>query len=337
MAEHSYLVGKTVTLSCALADNNTPANNPVTGETVTVSLRRFSDDKWWDFVAGEWDVVAFASLAAQHKQALTDKGDGSYEVDWDQATNDASAERQYLAYYKVTSAGDFLNRVTTDVLTFAAVAQAVDTLLSNTHGAEQWGGAAGTGANTVTVTVRTAGGVVYQGVKVSAGNQAETNTPLVLYTNASGQAVFYCEAAAWRFVAAATGAQSGGATNVTVDGAESVTITVTAVALPSPAPAGYCAVRAVVERRTDTAEAGTFTFVKGRLPLTRSSGGATVILLDAEEDATLVDGEATLNILQGATVTLRLTAQGDVKEAEVVVPAASNADWDGGTTLTETV
>jgi hypothetical protein len=99
------------------------------------------------------------------------------------------------------------------------------------------GGAAGSGANTVTVTVRTSGGVVFAGVKVSAGNQTETNTPLVQYTSALGQVTFYCDAGAWRFVAAATAAQGGGATNVTVDGAEAVTVTVTAATIPAPVSA----------------------------------------------------------------------------------------------------
>lgn len=96
---------------------------------------------------------------------------------------------------------------------------------------------AGTGSNTVTVTVQTSGGVVFPSVKVVATNAAETATPLVLWTNSSGQVTFYLDAGAWRFVASGNGAQSGGATNVMVDGAESVTVTVTASTVPAPSSA----------------------------------------------------------------------------------------------------
>ena len=102
------------------------------------------------------------------------------------------------------------------------------------RGDAAWLGETGNGANTITVTVKTAGGIVYEGVKVSLTNQAETTTALVIYTNASGQAVFYVDAGAWRAVAPANGAQSGGATNFTVDGAEAVTVTVTAANIPAP-------------------------------------------------------------------------------------------------------
>lgn len=112
-------------------------------------------------------------------------------------------------------------------------AEAIDTQLSGTHGSGAWGGSAGSGAYTVTVTVQTSGGTVYEGVRVSVNNTSETASPLVAYTNSSGQAVFYLDAGSWRAIAAANSAQSGGATNVTVDGAESVTVTVTAVTVPA--------------------------------------------------------------------------------------------------------
>jgi hypothetical protein len=106
--------GETVTFVLSIVDEGTPGNNPVVGETATVALRRLSDDKWWDWVAGAWDVVAnYAALGAEHKQALTDKGDGTYEVDWDQSANDAGAERQYVASYEVTTApaSDYTDRM----------------------------------------------------------------------------------------------------------------------------------------------------------------------------------------------------------------------------------
>lgn len=96
--------GDTITLICPVIDQNTPTNNPILTQSPTVAIRRTSDDKWWDFVASAWDVVAnYAALGAEHKKALTDKGDGSYEYDWNQATADASATRTYLMAYEVPS------------------------------------------------------------------------------------------------------------------------------------------------------------------------------------------------------------------------------------------
>ncbi len=132
---NTVVPGSTVTLSLSLEAVGTPANNPVTGATTEVSIRRLSDDKWWDFTAnagdGEWDTVAFGSLGPEHKQALTDKGDGSYEYDWDQASADASATRTYLMYYKVTvDAGTptFANQVKHEIWDFTSGATGTNTV-----------------------------------------------------------------------------------------------------------------------------------------------------------------------------------------------------------------
>lgn len=109
----------------------------------------------------------------------------------------------------------------------------IDTQLSNTHGAGTWGGAAGSGTRTVTVTVQTSGGTVYANVPVTCNNQSETGTAYTINTNSLGQAVFYLADGAWRAIAAGTNLQSGGATNFTVDGTETVTVTVTAVTVPA--------------------------------------------------------------------------------------------------------
>lgn len=117
----------------------------------------------------------------------------------------------------------------------AARATAIDTIaadVANIDGATMYD-PAGTGANTVTVTVATAGGVVYEGIRVSCTNAAETASPLVQYTDSSGQVTYHLDAGPWRIIAATTAAQSGGHTDVTVDGAESVTVTVTAANIPA--------------------------------------------------------------------------------------------------------
>lgn len=112
-------------------------------------------------------------------------------------------------------------------------AEGIDTILSGTHGAGTWGGAAGSGSRTVVVTVQTSGGTVYANVPVTMNNQAETGTSYTLLTNSVGQCTFYLTDGDWRAIAAGTNLQSGGATNYTVNGPESVTVTVTAVTVPA--------------------------------------------------------------------------------------------------------
>jgi hypothetical protein len=180
---------------------------------------------------------------------------------------------------------------------------------------------AGGGANTVTVTVRTAGGVVFSGVKVSAGNQTETNTPLVQYTNALGQVVFYCDAGAWRYIAAASAAQSGGATNVTVDGAEAVTITVPKNATPEPTPDGYCTVWCLAGTEGPDATTGTFYVSEVFSPEVYDPDGTPVEIVRGGTSMALVDGAAYRQVRQEAVVTFVLATPGKQKEwTRVVIP-----------------
>lgn len=95
--------GSTVTLSVYIRDEVDPTNEPVTGQAVTVSVRRRSDDRWWDWVAGAWDVATWVTLGAEHKATMTDQGDGSYERTWDQATADASVQRDYDVVYAIAA------------------------------------------------------------------------------------------------------------------------------------------------------------------------------------------------------------------------------------------
>jgi len=113
------------------------------------------------------------------------------------------------------------------------IATQTDTTLSATHGAGTWGGAAGSGSRTVVVTVQTSGGTVYANVPVTMNNQAETGTSYTLLTDSLGQCTFYLTDGDWRAIAAGTNLQSGGATNYTVNGPETVTVTVTAVTVPA--------------------------------------------------------------------------------------------------------
>jgi hypothetical protein len=188
---------------------------------------------------------------------------GNYYTVYAGATVDTETPQAALAIIRVVAAGDSLHsgaaRVMDAVPDAAAGAagglaivgsemdlvdapnstalEAIDTILSGTHGSGAWGGAAGSGANTVTVTVQTSGGTVYSGVTVSINNQTETGTAYTVQTNSLGQAVFYLDTGNWRAIAAQSREQGGGATNFTVDGAESVTVTVTALSVPAAASA----------------------------------------------------------------------------------------------------
>ena len=105
------LPGATVPLVLRVIDDNVPANNPVTGLSCTVSIRRLADDKWYDFSVGSWDAASgWGSLTAAGKQALVDKGDGSYECLWNQGAADGGGEGEYEVTYAVASTGSYAGR-----------------------------------------------------------------------------------------------------------------------------------------------------------------------------------------------------------------------------------
>jgi hypothetical protein len=113
MDEKVRLPGSNVALAVSIVDNAAPANNPVTGLAIVVSVRRVSDDQWWNFEAFRWDIVpgGYASLTADHKGILTDRLDGSYSRCWDQAAADNSAISDYVATFEITTPGDFQGMV----------------------------------------------------------------------------------------------------------------------------------------------------------------------------------------------------------------------------------
>jgi hypothetical protein len=88
-------------------------------------------------------------------------------------------------------------------------AEGIDTILSGTHGAGTWGGAAGSGSRTVVVTVQTSGGTVYANVPVTCNNQSETGTSYTLNTDSLGQCTFYLTDGEWRAIAAGSAALGG--------------------------------------------------------------------------------------------------------------------------------
>jgi hypothetical protein len=193
-------------------------------------------------------------------------------------------------------------------------------------------GASGSGLRTVTVTVRTAGGVVYEGVKVTVNNQTETGSALVVYTDENGQAICYLNDGPWRVLAAANGYQGGGATNFTVNGPEAVVVTVVATTLPAAAAAGYCTVYCAEETQNGEYPTGKFWITGYKSPATRTSGAVTVdITYGPDEEAlSVTTGQASLQILQGAVVSLRMkTEDQTLEKTDVVVPAETGpVNWN---------
>jgi hypothetical protein len=93
-----------VPLVADILDERVPANEPVTGQAMTVAIRRLSDNKWWDFVALAWDTfTTYALIEASNKAAMTDSGDGSYFYLWNHHAADPGATADYVAVYCVPS------------------------------------------------------------------------------------------------------------------------------------------------------------------------------------------------------------------------------------------
>lgn len=420
-------------LALSIIDERTPANNPVTGQTPTASIRRLSDGRWWNFVASTWDTVAaYSGLGTEHKQALTSQTDGSYATTWNQNTADAGAEADYEVVFEVASgmyegidhevwqfrtpvtistqtvrdamklapsAGEpaegsidaIIDTIAADVAgldgdaipdisglaleaTVAALnnfdpatqqvdigavkgtpvssvddfkanvsglatsneiadlqthgdtewakvsAEDVDTQLSLTHGIGSWLTRADNGIHTVTVTVETSGGTTFEGVRVAASGLDESNQ-YVEDTDTAGQCTFYLNAGTWHFIAAQSNAQSGGAVDVDVSAAQDVSLVVTAVALPDPAPAGYCSVYAIGEYQNGADAAGTFRVSALRSPQVRDEDGIPVAVFLGDDSPALVDGRATVTVLQGAVVSFVLsTSGGTISRENVTVP-----------------
>jgi len=156
-------VGDAVNLILRVTDEDTPTNNPVTGLTATVAIRRLSDDKWYDFVGATWDTIAsYAALAASNVQALTDETDGTYSVEWDQSVADASAEREYEMVYEVTAGTGYVGRMAAESWHFEPA--------GGISGTGTWPG--GTAAFNIVLLDNTGG--VIPGCPVVIRNSAET-------------------------------------------------------------------------------------------------------------------------------------------------------------------
>ena len=301
--------GTTVILSLAIRDEDTPANEPVTGQIATVSIRRRSDDAWWDFTAGAWDAATWATLGAEHKGALADQGDGTYERAWNQATADASLNRTYEMVYEV-AAGDYQG-MGYEVWRFAQ-------------------DAAGDGANTVTVTINDGDGTPVLGLGVDLWNSAETGHIGGLTTDALGQVVFYLNDGAYRVLTADTGAYEGSSNDLTVSGATAETIEVTARSIAAPSDATLCRVYAYMREIEGGTVLGEDEGTLNVVALRSRPAGATIIYGDGvAARGTDATGFVYVDIVRGATVQMRGTWTGTsarTEDVEVVVPDSATYD-----------
>ena len=188
----------------------------------------------------------------------------------------------------------------------------------------------GAGVYTITVTVETDEGEVFEGVRVSLDNAAGSMaTPAVGFTDSSGVVEFNADAGTRRAIAAANGAQLGGYTDVTIDGNETVTIVVQAVALPVVDPGDYCTVYCDAETQSGANAIGTFSVSGLRIPANRDGDGVYVTIVDGPETKNLVDGYASVRVLQGAVVNFTLvTGARRYEQTAVVIPdSIGPVDW----------
>ena len=211
MSEIVRTPGEKITLHCFIRDTETPANNPIVGEDVRVSLRRMSDDYWWNFTSNIWENIVFGSLTDDHKQVMTDRDDGSYEWDFDQEVVDGGVAREYEALYQVVSVGDYLGRADTDHLVFSS--------------------GSGIGDNSVIITVVDEDTNIVAGALVYIKSSELGNPIYSAYTNTNGIAVFYLDDGNyWVKVNASNFGHS--AEQITVSGDTNVTITLSSLFIP---------------------------------------------------------------------------------------------------------
>jgi len=236
-------------LSVLLLDDFVAYNNPVTGQVVTVAIRRDSDAKWWNWVTAAWDTVAtYLALTANNKQALTDNTDGTYSIVWNQATADASAEREYTMMYSV-SGGVYQGMASEqwrfrDPAASGLDAQATrDSMkLAATAGAPAYGSldalviaASGNGDTLLTVTVTDGTNPIPAHAVTVWDSTGAVKRAGPLATSTLGVVTFaLADATAYRVLPRTTNQYSGGAATVTLDGATAATCAMTAAAIPAP-------------------------------------------------------------------------------------------------------
>lgn len=296
-----------IVLRLSIIDPVTPANNPVIGETSEVSIRRLSDDRWWDFVASAWDVVAdYASLGAEHKGALTDKNDGSYERDWDQIAADGGVDREYLCYYKVTSAGDYQNHIEQEYLIVQSEA--------------------GIGDNTVVVTVDD-GTDLLSGVLVHVRASAGGNDIRRGYTDATGVVNFGLDDGTYYVQCSLNGYTHAEESMVVDESPEAVSLSMAEFDPGAPPGTNPACLRVYTHIRDD--DNGDLLGVgEGFMKVAHYEtpdfiGGDLIAPPTDAEDATNAVGLVYLDLLRGSTYTIQVGTTNHIWEYTGMVPLAA--------------
>lgn len=297
-----------IVLRISIIDPVTPANNPVTGEIAEVSIRRLSDDKWWDFVASAWDVVAdYASLGAEHKGALTDKNDGSYERDWDQIAADGGVDREYLCYYKVTSAGNYQNRIEQEYLIVQSDA--------------------GMGDNTVVVTVDD-GTDLLSGVIVHIRTSSGGDDIRRGYTNVSGVATFGLDDGTYYVQCSLNGYTHAEESMVVDESPEAVSLSMAEFDPGAPPGTNPACLRVYTYIRDDDngdllSEGAGFMRVS-HYEVPDFVGGDLIAPPDDAEDTTDALGLVYLDLLRGSTYTIQVGTTNHTWEYTGTVPTSGD-------------
>jgi hypothetical protein len=206
--------------------------------------------------------------------------------------------------------------------------------------AEAASGAVGTGSKSVTIQVNDGDGNAVPNVKVTVKNSAQTANIGIQTTNSSGATPsgFGLDAST-TYKVVLSGVDSGYTysnpyTVVTTAGAaaQTATLVVTAVELPAAAAAGYCTVYCAEEVQNGDYPVGHFWITAYKSPATRTVGAVKVdITYGPDEcDISATTGQASLQILQGAVVSLKVkTEDQTLEKVDVVVPAiAGPVNWN---------
>lgn len=318
MATFQYYPGQEVLLSLSILNAPGVSPSPVVGESATVSVRRLSDDKWWDFTGEVWVTAAsFAVLPAGCKQFLVDKLDGNYEVLWDQGAADGSVDGEYQAVYQVLS-GDYSG-------------MAYDILLYSRD--------LGAGPKSVKIRVVNQLSEPIQGIVVRIKNIEQTKSlGLSQTTDENGTTPFgfgLDENTEYRVVCKSMGiyAFANPYTIITSlgEGEETIDIMADELIINPPPAADYCTVYCIVETQGGAAATGTFEVVDTLAPPERVEEGLEEVTVIHKTQKVNLDanGIGQLAILQGSVVDLRLNTEGrDYSKLRRKIPAQASANWE---------
>lgn len=185
---------------------------------------------------------------------------------------------------------------------------------------------AGTGTETVTVTVVDDSGDVRTGEVVTVVNQDDSSAPLVRTTDEFGQAVFYInDAYEMRAKVPTRVCHSGGSTDFTVNGDTDVIVTVTAVANPAPPAPGDCRLYAWMRYVEGGGVVGAGLGSIDVTDVMARANGEDDYLWSPDADPATTDssGYAYVDVPQGFQLRVQVSVPNWTKATTLTVPAAS--------------